>query len=255
MLLTLKSEKEIEIMHEANCIVHAMLDVAENNMRPGITTGELDALMEAELNKIEGATSAFKGYKNYPAVSCISVNEEIVHGIPGDRVIEDGDIVSVDFGVYYKGYAGDSARTIMVGNVSDEAKRLVINTKQGLVAGINAMVEGYRLNDVNRAIEAVAKEYGFGNTRGFCGHGIGKAMHEKPPVYNYVDPFVPNLHLRRGMVFALEPMFTLGSSKAKILEDKWTVITDDGSLACHWEVSVAITENGPRVLGDGFSRS
>jgi len=233
MLITIKSKEDIGIMHEANHIVHRVLDSAEDAISPGITTLELNSIMELSMSKFPGATSTFKGYGGFPAVSCISVNEEIVHGIPGSRIIEEGDIVSVDFGVHFKGFVGDAARTFVVGSVSDEISRLVKETRLGLLAGINAMVPGNYLYDINSAIELVAARYGYGNVKGFSGHGIGRRMHESPPVYNYKDNTVSNFKLREGMVFALEPMFTLGSSDAIVKEDGWTAVTDDNSLASH----------------------
>lgn len=248
-MIFLKSKEQIDTMDHANRIVHGVLLYAEQIIKAGMTTGELDALLEKRMSETPEATSAFKGYKGYRHVSCISINEEIVHGVPGSRVIQDGDIVSVDFGVYYKGLAGDAAKTFMVGQVSDDAKKLVEETRLGLLAGIEQMKVGNRLHDIARAIDKVAVANKFGNTRGYCGHGIGKRMHEEPNVFNYVEPAVPNVRLREGMVFALEPMFSLGTNESIILEDKWTVITKDKSLSAHWELSVAITESGPRILG------
>lgn len=236
-------------MDEANKIVHSVLDHAEKNIKSGMTTRELNSLLEQKLSEFPEAKSAFKGYKGYPDVSCISVNEQVVHGIPGDRIILDGDIVSVDFGVYYKGMAGDAARTFIVGSVSEEIRKLVADTRLGLFEGIDKMRVGNTLHDVSRAIDAVAKANGYGNVKGFCGHGIGERMHEAPNVFNYVEPWQDDVRLRTGMVFALEPMFNLGTSDTIILEDNWTVITKDGRPSCHWELSVAITDDGPKILG------
>lgn len=252
-MIFLKDTSEIDIMDEANAIVHRCLDRAEAEVCSGITTKELNAHIEDELSKCPGATSAFLGYHGFPAVSCISVNEVVVHGIPGDRVIKEGDLVSVDFGVYYKGYAGDSARTFLVGSVSDELKKLSDQTKRGLLAGIDQLYPGNRLHDIGKAISAIAKENGYGNVKNFCGHGIGKAMHESPSVFNYIEPREPNVRLRSGMVLALEPMFTLGSSDGVIQSDKWTVVTSDNSHSSHWELSIAITDDGPRVLGQDIN--
>ena len=236
-------------MDEANKIVHLVLDHAETNVKAGMTTKELNALLEQKLAEFPEATSAFKGYKGYPDVSCISVNEEVVHGIPSDRIINDGDIVSVDFGVYYKKMAGDAARTFMIGNVKEDTKKLVAETRRGLFEGIEQMRKGNTLQDISMAIDAVAKQNGYGNVKGFCGHGIGERMHEPPNVFNYVAPGQENVRLRTGMVLALEPMFNLGTSDTEILKDRWTVITKDKSLSCHWELSVAITDDGPKILG------
>jgi len=249
-MIILKTPEQIDIMHEANLIVHAVLDEAEKVVDAGMTTQELNDIMEHKLAEFKGATSAFKGYKNYPDVACISVNDEVVHGIPSDRFILPGDIVSVDFGVYYKGFAGDSARTLLVGNVEPKIKELVEVTRQGLFAGIEQMVPGNRLHDVGAAIGAVAKKHNYGNVRGFCGHGIGTRMHEMPHVFNYVEPREPNVRLVPGMVFALEPMFNLGDREVVMLPDGWTIRTKDEKPSAHWELSVAITNEGYRILGD-----
>lgn len=249
-LTYLKSEKEIDIMHESNCIVHDVLNYVGEHLKPGISTSSLDSLAEERL-KCHDAKSAFKGYKGFPKVICISVNEEVVHGIPrDDKIVQDGDIVSLDFGVYHKGFAGDSAKTFVVGDApSLEANQLVKHTREGLLAGIDTMRVGNRLRDISAAISSIAEKYKYGNLLNFCGHGIGKKMHEDPHVFNWVHPEEPNIRLREGMVFALEPMFTLGTSDAEILQDGWTVVTKDNKLAVHWELSVAITKDGPRVLG------
>ena len=235
-------------MDESNRIVHMCLNKAEEYLRPGMTTKEIDMLMEEELTHYD-ATPAFKGYKGYPAFSCISINEEVVHGIPGERIIMDGDVVSIDCGVYYKGYAGDAARTFLVGDVSDDVKKLSDQTRRALFVGIEQMYPGNRLYDIAKAINAVAQENNYGNLKNFCGHGIGKSMHESPSVFNYVEPREPNVRLRAGMVLALEPMFTLGSSYGAVSDDKWTIKTIDNSISSHWELSVAITDVGPRILG------
>jgi len=249
-VIFLKSQDQIEIMHEANCIVHACLDAAEREIRPGVTTQHIDEVISYELLKYPGATPAFLGYHNYPAYSCISINEEVVHGIPGNRMICEGDAVSVDFGVFWRGFAGDSARTILVGEVGEDVVKLSNETRRGLFAGIEQMVVGNRLNDINLAIESISKQNGYGNIRNFSGHGIGQKMHEKPSVFNYIEPSEPNVRLREGMVLALEPMFSLGSSNPSIKPDGWTVVTEDSSISCHWEFSIAITDHGPRILGD-----
>ena len=247
-MIILKSKEEIEIMHRANKIVHDVLDKVLSCVSPGTSTQELDGIANALVKEL-GATPTFLGYAGYPASLCVSVNEEIVHGIPGERIIQEGDIVSVDFGATFNGFVGDAARTIAVGKVSSNIENLISETKRALILGIEQMVPGNRLSDISRAIGAVAKENKFGNLKNFSGHGIGKNMHERPHVFNYVDPNEPDIKLRAGMVLALEPMFTLGSSDGVILKDNWTVITKDKSLAAHWEVSIAITEDGPRVLG------
>lgn len=248
-IISLKSNKEIDIMHDANCIVHEVLNIVGDEITPGVSTGDIDRIAEEYLRKSE-ATSAFKNYRGFPKVICISVNEEVVHGIPDDnRIIEDGDVVSVDFGVYYKGYAGDSAKTFIVGETSDEIGLLSKNTRESLFAGIDQMYPGNYLYDINKAIAKVAEDGGYGNLKNFCGHGIGKSMHEAPHVFNWINTSEQNILLREGMVFALEPMFTLGSGDVTTLDDNWTIVTSDKSIAAHWELSIAITKGGPRVLG------
>lgn len=248
-MIILKTENQIDTMDKANLIVHRCLDRVEKEICIGITTKKLESYIEDELLKIPDAIPVFKGYGGFPGIACISVNEEIVHGIPGNRVINDGDIVSVDFGVLYNGFVGDAARSFLIGNVSDEVKSLSDATKKALFAGIDQMVPENRLYDINEAIDKVAKENKYGNLLNFCGHGVGQKLHEPPAVFNYIERREPNIRLRPGMVFALEPMFTLGSNSGVLQEDKWTVVTKCGSPSAHWELSVAITKNGPKILG------
>jgi len=248
-MISLKSKEQIKILNEANEIVHSILDLIEINIIPGTTTKMLDDIAE-KATKDSHAVPAFKGYRGFPASICISINEEVVHGVPSDkRIIQDGDIVSIDFGVIYKCMVGDAARSILVGNVSENVRALNENTKLALKAGIGKMHVGNRLYDVCGAIEALAKIHKYGNIRTFCGHGIGENLHEEPKVLNYIDTNYPNIHLQEGMILALEPMFTLGTSDVKVLTDQWTVVTIDGSMASHWEVSVAITKDDPIILG------
>jgi len=250
-MIPLKTKKEIIIMNEANQIVHDVLNQLALRICAGISTRELDQMTEDLLlsNTGPSITPAFKGYMGYPSALCISVNEEIVHGIPGNRIIQDGDVVSIDFGVIYKNFVGDAAKTIVVGHAPDEIIKLSEQTKYALKVGIDQMRVGKRLHHIGEAISAVAKKNKFGNVQSFCGHGIGRKMHEDPPVFNYVKITEPNVRLREGMVLALEPMFTLGTGETEILKDGWTVITKDKSTAAHWEVSVAITDGDPFVLG------
>jgi methionyl aminopeptidase len=247
-MIPLKTKDQIEILNEANNIVHYVLDFVETHIEPGATTKVLDDIAETVTKKFN-AVPAFKGYNGFPASICISINEEIVHGIPGDKRIKDGDIVSIDFGVIYKGMVGDAARSILVGNVSDKVRILNENTKLALKAGIEKMVVGNCLNDVSAAIEAVAKANKYGNIRTYCGHGVGEKLHEEPKVLNYIDSNYPNIHLQEGMVLALEPMFTLGTSDTKVLDDQWTVVTKDASYSSHWEVSVVVGQKLPIILG------
>jgi methionyl aminopeptidase len=249
-MITLKTPEQIDMMDESNKIVHHILDYAENIIEIGMTSKELDTLLEEELGKFKGATPAFKGYMGFPSSSCISINSEIVHGIPSNVTFKGGDIVSIDFGVFHSGFAGDAAKTVILGEPkSDEDVRLVSETKRALEEGIRQMVVGNRLHDISIAIDAVAKSNNFGNIRHFCGHGIGAKMHENPSVFNYVEPREPNIRLQEGLVLALEPMFTLGTSDTKTLYDRWTVVSADATNTAHWECSVAITKDGPRVLG------
>lgn len=251
-MIPLKTKKEIDIMDEANKIVHDILNKLVPHISSGIKTKELDKMAEDLLqwsSQGSPAMPAFKGYMGYPAYLCISVNEEIVHGIPGDRIIQDGDVVSVDFGVIHKGFVGDAAKTIIVGDTTKEIVRLSRHCKEALFLGIDQMRVGRRLHHIGEVISAVAKKYNYGNIKNFCGHGIGKKMHEDPPVFNYIKLTEPSVRLREGMVLALEPMFTLGTSDTEVLPDGWTAVTKDKSIAAHWEVSVAITDGDPRILG------
>jgi len=250
MIIKLKSPEEIALMDEANRIVHKILDLAEKSIAPWeTTTKSLNDIMAEELEKYD-AVPAFKGYRGFPEVACISVNEEVVHGIPSDRIIKDGDIVGVDFGVSHKGYYGDAARTFIVGPVKPEVEKLVADTKNALYRGIEQMVAGNMLGDVCRAIEQVAKDNGYGVVKGMGGHGIGSdGLHLDPFIPNYVSYGFKDLKLRNGMVFAIEPMFCLGSGAVELLNDKWTVKTKDNNISAHWELSAAITENGTKILG------
>ena len=253
-MIPLKTKEQIEIMDEANYIVHKVLNEIEFHISSGITTQELDNLAEITVLKYN-AKPAFKGYRGFPSSLCISINEEVVHGIPSSRIIKNGDIVSIDFGAIYKGFVGDAARTIIVGdakNINDI--KLINETKRALENGIEQMVVGNCLYDISRAINEVAVLNKFGNVLDFTGHGVGANLHEEPKVFNYVNLQETNTHLQEGMVLAIEPMFTLGSSDTKILNDEWTVITFDGTSAAHWELSIAITKNGPRVLGKDDER-
>lgn len=255
-MIELKTAEQIDIMHISNTIVHDVLQCAKDTARIGMSTTELDAAMKTKLSGFKGAKPAFLNYHGYPNVSCISVNQQVVHGIPGPYILKDGDLVSIDFGVYYKGFAGDSAISFIMGKSDNGINtKLMRETQRGLFAGIDKMVIGNRLHDIGAAIDNVAKSNGYGNVRGFCGHGIGRAMHENPSVFNYVEPKEPNVRLRAGMVLALEPMFCNGNADVEIGGDGWTVTTKNGSIAAHWELSIAVTNEGPRVLGTGFEKT
>jgi methionyl aminopeptidase len=241
-----KSKRELASMREAGRIVgvtHARLREA---IRPGVTTAELDALAY-EVVTAHDATPSFLGYRGFPASLCVSINEEVVHGIPGPRVLEEGDIVSLDFGAIYQGYHGDAAITVGVGQVDRRAQELMDTTLGALEAGIAQCRPGNYLGDVSWAIQSHAEPRGFSVVRQYVGHGIGRAMHEDPQIPNYGSPG-RGLRLKAGMVFALEPMVNVGTYLTRVLEDDWTVVTDDGELSAHFEHTVAITEAGPEIL-------
>jgi methionyl aminopeptidase len=249
-MISLKSAHEIEIMRRANVIVAEILQELKKKVVPGVSTAELDALAEELIYK-KKAHPAFKGYtmagKVFPCVLCTSVNDEIVHGIPSDRTLVEGDIIGLDFGVVYEGFYGDSAVTLGVGEVGEEAQRLMQVTEEALYQGIEQLREGKRLGDLSSVIQRTVEEAGFSVVRAFVGHGIGKKLHEEPPVPNYGEPD-RGVRLREGMVLAIEPMVNAGGYEVQIKEDGWTAITRDGSLAAHFEHSVAITKNGPYIL-------
>lgn len=247
-IITIKSDDEIKILDDANRIVHEVLNEIEKNIKPNIPTIDIENIAISKLQTYN-ARPAFKGYKGFPCATCVSVNKEVVHGIPGPRIIKDGDIVSVDFGVIYNGYVGDAARTFIVGAVDEKTRKLVEDTRKALFAGIEKMVDGNELYDINSAINKIAVENHYGVVRNFCGHGVGIGMHEDPHVYNYVQLKEPNVRLRTGVVLALEPMFCAGTGDVDILSDEWTVATKDKKPSCHWELSVAITKDGPKILG------
>ena len=237
-------------MRRANVIVAEVLQELKARVAPDVTTLELDAIAE-ELTLKKKAVPAFKGYsvggRVYPRCLCASINEEIVHGIPSNRPLREGDIIGLDYGVIYDGFYGDSALTVGIGKVSEEAQRLMDVTEQSLYRGIQELQEGKRLGDLGSAVQRFAESAGFSVVRAFVGHGIGKKLHEEPPVPNYGEPD-RGLRLKEGMVLAIEPMVNAGSYEVEIKEDGWTAVTKDGSLAAHFEHSVAITKNGPFIL-------
>lgn len=249
-MIYLKSRAEIETMRRASVIVAEVLQALKEVVKPGMTTLELDELAE-RMTYEKGAKPAFKGYavagRVFEHSLCTSVNEEIVHGIPSDRVLEEGDILGMDFGVVYDGFYGDSAVTVGLGQVSAEAERLMRVTETALNEGIEMLREGNRLGDLGNAIQEIAERSGYSVVREFVGHGIGRKLHEEPPVPNYGDAG-KGCRLRAGMVLAVEPMVNAGKKEISILDDGWTAITRDRSLAAHFEHSIAVTENGPYVL-------
>lgn len=248
-MIELKSSGELDAMRRAGRIVAGLLDHLVGLLHPGIKTKALDEAARAYLTR-DGAKPAFLGYRGFPACICVSVNEEVVHGIPGERKLRDGDLVSLDAGAVVDGLYADAATTAGVGAMIPRAQRLADATRRALEAGIAQAVVGNRLSDISHAVQRVAEGEGFGVVREFVGHGIGRALHEDPPVPNFGPPHT-GPRLRAGMVLAIEPMVTLGGSEVRVLEDGWTAVTADRSLAAHFEHTVAITERGPEVLTRG----
>jgi len=245
-MIICKSEAEIERMKEAGAIVASCLRFAQRNMTVGLTTAEIDQHIE-KIIRSGGAKPAFKGYRGYPASACISVNEQVVHGIPGKRRLRAGDIVGIDVGAELRGYFGDAAATFAIGSLSSEGNTLLQVTRSALYAGIEAARIGNRLGDVSNAIQRTGEGHGFSVVREFVGHGIGRSMHEEPQVPNFGDRGRGPV-LEEGMVLALEPMLNMGTYEVKVLRDGWTVVTADGKPSAHFEHTVAITANGPRIL-------
>jgi methionyl aminopeptidase len=246
MPITIKNEREIEKMRAAGQVVALCHQRVEAAIAPGVTTADLDALVRDTV-KEQGAIASFLGYNGFRGNICASVNEEIVHGIPGSRVLGDGDVIAVDIGAILDGWHGDSAWTYPVGEISDDARRLLADTEEALKVGVAAARAGNRLGEIGHAIEAYAAPRGYGIVRGYGGHGIGRRMHEDPHVPNYGNRTYGPV-LRTGMTLAIEPMLTLGTDETRELEDGWTVVTADGTLSAHFEHTVAITDEEPIVL-------
>ena len=244
----IKTATEIAVMRRAGQVVAEMLDACQAAAKPGVTTVDIDRVARGVLEK-RGAKSNFLNYHGFPAVICTSPNDVIVHGIPGPYRLEEGDILSIDAGAIIEGWHGDAARTVPVGEISAEAKRLIEITERALWAGIDQMKNGNRLFDIGGAVQDVAEGAGYSVVREYVGHGIGRAMHEQPQIPNYrpLDRS-RNMKLRTGHVFAVEPMVNVGSPKTELLDDGWTVVTADGQLSAHFEHSIAITDDGPEVL-------
>ncbi|MCM2272733.1 MAG: type I methionyl aminopeptidase [candidate division Zixibacteria bacterium] len=245
-MIELKTQEELEIMREAGRITAMTLDMVEENIEAGLTTGQLDMLVE-DFIRSHGAIPAFKNYQGYPASACISIDSEVVHGIPGKRVIKEGQIVSVDIGAIVNNYYGDSARTFAIGEVSEDKQRLMEVTQEALSAAIDKARKGNRLGQVSSTVQRIAEEAGFGVVRQLVGHGIGRKMHEEPQVPNFGSPNDGPV-LQVGMVLAIEPMINLGTYDVKTMPDGWTIVTADGAPSAHFEHTVAITDNGPRIL-------
>ena len=245
-MIILKSERDLELMRPAGMLAGSVLDEIAAFIKPGLTTRQVDEFAAARI-KAHGARSAFLGYRKYPCHTCISVNDEVVHGLAGDRELRFGDVVSVDVGVIHNGFVGDTARTVAVGGCGVLAQRLMDVTERALYAGIAAAVPGNRVTDISRAVQQYVEGYGFSVVREFVGHGVGRSMHEEPQVPNFVDP-KSNQKLRPGMTLAIEPMVNAGQPGVKILKDGWTVVTQDGSLSAHFEHTVLITEGEPEIL-------
>ena len=245
--ITVKTPEEIEIMKQANQIVAGVLSLLQERMRPGLTTMQMDKWAE-EYCRDHGAEPAFKGYRGFPGSLCVSINEQVVHGIPSTKVkVHEGDIISVDFGTRYKGFYGDSAVTIPVGKISEEEATLLRVTRDALERGIRQVRVGNRISDISRAVQQYVEEHGFSVVRQFVGHGIGTSLHEAPEVPNYVQKQA-SPRILEGMVVAIEPMVNAGTHKVKVLKDGWTVITADRRPSAHFEHSVAATADGPLVL-------
>ena len=247
-MIHLKTDEEIELLRENNVLVSKTLAEVGRHIRPGVTTKELDRIAE-DFIRSHGAVPAFLGYEGYPASACISVNEQVVHGIPSDYVIKEGDIVSVDLGTFMKGFVGDSAYTFAVGEVSDEVKRLLEVTKEALYKGTAQAKAGNRVGDISAAVQDYAESFGYGVVRELEGHGLGRKMHEAPGVPNYGLRGRGPL-LKEGMVICIEPMITMGNRAIVFERDGWTVRTRDRKPAAHFEFAVAIRKNGPDVLTD-----
>jgi len=242
-MIILKTPEEVALMAKASRVVAEALEVLKKAVKPGITTDELDRLAEAEI-RARGAQPAFKGYRNYPKTLCASVNEQVVHGIPSKRVLKEGDIVGLDLGAIVEGFYGDSAVTVGVGQVEDGAAKLVRVTEEALALGIEQAVVGNRLSDISHAVQRHVEAAGYSVVTEFVGHGIGRQLHEEPQVPNYGKPG-QGPRLQHGMVLAIEPMVNMGRAAVRVLDDRWTAVTVDGSLSAHFEHTIAVQPEGP----------
>ena len=245
-MIILKSPEEIEKVASACRIVAEIISDLKGMVKPGITTKDIERFVDMMISK-KDAVSAFRGYRDYPSSVCTSVNEQVVHGIPSGLVLKEGDIISIDLGVYKDGYFGDAAITLPVGRISPEAERLIKVTEDSLYAGIEKARRGNRVSDISHAIQNTVETHGFSVVKTFVGHGIGRSLHEDPQVPNFGAPG-RGPRLMEGMTLAIEPMVNAGTYDVNILDDGWTAVTTDGSLSAHYEHTVAITKNGPRIL-------
>lgn len=245
-MIYIKSDAEIAVMEKAGRIVAETLAKIEEVVKPGITTKELDRIAEEYIVSC-GARPSFKGHYGYPATICSSINEEVVHGIPGEKILQEGDIVSIDCGACYDGFHGDAARTFPVGKISDEAKKLIEVTRDSFFEGLKYAMVGNRIGDISHAVQTYAESNGFSVVRDYVGHGVGRKMWEEPPVPNFGKPG-KGLKLVKGLVIAVEPMINEGTYAVKELSDGWTVVTHDGKISAHYENTIAILENGPKIL-------
>ena len=246
-MIVFKTPEEVEVMAKASRVVAEVLEILKKEVRAGVSTDELDKLADESIRS-RGAIPAFKGYRNYPKTLCASINEQVVHGIPSARRLKEGDIIGLDLGAIVGGFYGDSAITVPVGSVSPEAGRLIEVTKRALTLGIEQAIVGNRLSDISHAVQTYVEEAGFSVVTDFVGHGIGRQLHEEPQVPNY-GKAGQGPRLQAGMVLAIEPMVNVGKSAVRILEDRWTAVTQDGSLSAHFEHTIAIQAKGPaRVL-------
>ena len=247
MSVSIKSSQEIELMREAGRILASVHQELGKNIRPGMSTMDIDQLGE-EMIRSYGCIPSFKNYCGYPASICVSVNDEVVHGIPSEkRLIQEGDIVRLDAGVIYKGYHSDAARTVAVGEISEEAKLLIERTRQSFFEGMKKAVAGNHLHDISAAIGDYAESFGYGVVRDLCGHGIGNHLHEDPEIPNFKQ-WRRGIKLRPGMTLAVEPMINLGTSEVEWMDDEWTVVTEDGAPSAHYENTILITEGKPEIL-------
>ncbi len=248
-MISLKTPEQLRYMREAGKITAEVLLYAESILRDGMSTGELDQKIRAFIEH-HGGKPSFLGYGGFPGSACISLNDEVIHGIPSSkRIIRDGDLVKVDVGVTYRGYIGDSARTFAVGTVSEQAKQLIETTRDSFFRGMEAAVSGNRIGDIGNAVESRVTADGFSVVRQYVGHGVGRELHEEPEVPNYGTPG-RGARLYPGMTLAIEPMVNAGKGEVRVLSDGWTVVTKDGSLSAHYENTIVITDNGPMILTD-----